>query len=917
MAALRRRNVGLAKRVIQWIVLGILVQVGLFAQNTQVRVGLSMEGPIFLVDGQPFTAPQVFFWPVGSTHTVQFLHSQADDGSSLPYQIDPSRQIRWSLNNGWGANLDAPNLNDNPLVAAPDSRTFRVTPTLTDVSGSVDKFFLVLVRFGTPYPPGNPYPTNDTCGDMLVSISDPRRQGFILIDGGCYQTNADLWLTPGTHDIRGFGYIGYAYNGSNVGFQSEIKPTDATFEAKFQGVLLPQFILSKRINFRTDTAGMQILVDRAPITPTPVDPNISAEFPNQNAACTPTGAALPVSAPAGTPPYCNGDFDFLPGSQHQIGAAAWQTDIAGRRYVIDSFSNGTPINGILIAGTDTSKIDTVTAHFVDGLVANFVTIPGGMSLGFDGQTATSTNTFGLTPGSGTFNWTSNSYGFIWGRGHTHTISAPAVQTDAQGRKWKFVKWSDGGNPTHDVIIQGDIATGFTDTAYFVELGQVQVTSTPPGMTVKVNGANCVTPCTYDTDPGSKLQLSAPKQVLLGATARRDLSSWSGSPSGVSDVSVTVNDNVQVINASYLTSYLFQADTDPGGAATFNFNPTSPDGFFLEGTPVQVTISPNKGFKFLRWAGDLSGTLSPGRLTADAPHAIVAVMSKVAIINPAGIQTAAGDNADHAVSPGSIMTIYGDGLSDVTAVGPSNPLAQTVGDVYVTIGDQILPLIFVSPQQINAQVPSNLGDGTYTVVVHATGKPDVSGTMKVQRDAPGVFVNYSGDGKPFIAALHQDGTGISPSSPVIRGETITLFATGLGPYNHSVPDGFPIPAQPTFGVLDSVSVYIGQPPTAADPTAANPTTADPTAATPPAPTDQATAPAVDDSTAQTAAVQPAATTPAPVLRQPTFVGGIAGMTGISMVQVKIDSALPTGNLLDLYLSVGSNGAQSNHVPLPVQ
>ena len=85
-----------------------------------------------------------------------------------------------------------------------------------------------------------------------------------------------------------------------------------------------------------------------------------------------------------------------------------------------------------------------------------------------------------------------------------------------------------------------------------------------------------------------------------------------------------------------------------------------------------------------------------------------------------------------------MAIFGENLAPSLETGRVNPLAQTIAGVTVTVGDRILPLLFVSPQQINAQVPSDLPDGDYTLQIHSDGQPDVTGSFSVSRNSPGLF-----------------------------------------------------------------------------------------------------------------------------------------------------------------------------------
>ena len=107
---------------------------------------------------------------------------------------------------------------------------------------------------------------------------------------------------------------------------------------------------------------------------------------------------------------------------------------------------------------------------------------------------------------------------------------------------------------------------------------------------------------------------------------------------------------------------------------------------------------------------------------------------------------------------------------------------------MTINNSILPLLFVSPQQINAQLPSSLTDGTYTLEVQNTGQPEISGTLTVARNAPGLFPSVVGS-TAYAMAFHADGSMVTTTSPAAAGETISFLGTGFGPYKTPVFDGF--------------------------------------------------------------------------------------------------------------------------------
>ena len=61
---------------------------------------------------------------------------------------------------------------------------------------------------------------------------------------------------------------------------------------------------------------------------------------------------------------------------------------------------------------------------------------------------------------------------------------------------------------------------------------------------------------------------------------------------------------------------------------------------------------------------------------------------------------------------------------------------------------------------------------------------------------------------FAAATHADGSEVSSASPARKGETISLYATGLGPTNHLLLDGFAVPANSSLSYMDPVLVLAG-------------------------------------------------------------------------------------------------------------
>src|ERR1039458_1003187 len=76
------------------------------------------------------------------------------------------------------------------------------------------------------------------------------------------------------------------------------------------------------------------------------------------------------------------------------------------------------------------------------------------------------------------------------------------------------------------------------------------------------------------------------------------------------------------------------------------------------------------------------------------------------ISSGGIVNAASLAADttNLAAPGSMISIFGKNLARATASANGSPLPYNISGTVVQIGNVFAPLLFVSPTQINAQVP---------------------------------------------------------------------------------------------------------------------------------------------------------------------------------------------------------------------
>lgn len=162
-----------------------------------------------------------------------------------------------------------------------------------------------------------------------------------------------------------------------------------------------------------------------------------------------------------------------------------------------------------------------------------------------------------------------------------------------------------------------------------------------------------------------------------------------------------------------------------------------------------------------------------------------------------------------LAPGGIISIFGSGFATTAQAAESLPLRSWLGLTKVAIEGLDAPLFYVSPTQINAQLPFELeGKIRAAIKVVFGGAPSDSVSLTLSPVAPGIFTLTS-DGRGAGAILHtNDLTLVSSAKPATRNEGIAVYATGLGSVSPAVPSGAPGPRTPLSRTTQEVSATIG-------------------------------------------------------------------------------------------------------------
>ena len=154
-----------------------------------------------------------------------------------------------------------------------------------------------------------------------------------------------------------------------------------------------------------------------------------------------------------------------------------------------------------------------------------------------------------------------------------------------------------------------------------------------------------------------------------------------------------------------------------------------------------------------------------------------------------------------VAPGSLITIFGRHLAPANVIASPPPLPAELGGVRVSLNGRELPMAFVSPGQITAQLPFRTEGPASLRVTTSSGMTEIP--FNIQSVAPGIFGTANAP-----AVVRLDGRLVTAATPVRAGEFVSVYMTGLGDVNGDLLAGTPAPASPLLLTLARIEVEIG-------------------------------------------------------------------------------------------------------------
>ena len=227
-------------------------------------------------------------------------------------------------------------------------------------------------------------------------------------------------------------------------------------------------------------------------------------------------------------------------------------------------------------------------------------------------------------------------------------------------------------------------------------------------------------------------------------------------------------------------------------AVFGSNVLPPGGFLTSNGLAfnNLTVPTNVVFSFS--GTDASGTQWSQQLS-------VPFQGPQPQLSVGGVSNAA--SGQQSFAPGMLISLYGTALGDFAQVAGTVPLPQYLSGFEAWVNGVPAPLYYVSPNQVNVQIPYGTPLGSAALVAGNPYANSNNYNLNIVAAAPGIFMTNGFTAAPFssaaagaIATLYITGSGIL--SPAL--------ATGSAPL-----PGTPVPQLPKPSLPVAVTVA-GQP-----------------------------------------------------------------------------------------------------------
>jgi uncharacterized protein (TIGR03437 family) len=162
-----------------------------------------------------------------------------------------------------------------------------------------------------------------------------------------------------------------------------------------------------------------------------------------------------------------------------------------------------------------------------------------------------------------------------------------------------------------------------------------------------------------------------------------------------------------------------------------------------------------------------------------------------------------------VAPGGLIAVFGTDLSPVNMATRETPVSTALGDSCLTVNGVLLPVLFVSREQINAQLPFTV-EGSATMVLRTPGGVSDDFRFTIRPGAPGVFTSGTAGPDTRIPTIMRAKTNtlVTISNPIHYDDDIIIDLTGRGRTSPAVDTGAAAPSDPLSEAAIKPTVTLG-------------------------------------------------------------------------------------------------------------
>jgi uncharacterized protein (TIGR03437 family) len=341
----------------------------------------------------------------------------------------------------------------------------------------------------------------------------------------------------------------------------------------------------------------------------------------------------------------------------------------------------------------------------------------------------------------------------------------------------------------------------------------QMASTTTGVFHDVISGNNIVPCqagTTNCTTGSYGYSAGPgyDQVTgLGSVdANALISQWTVPASAPSSIVISGNPNpvYQSVSSTGRVQWSIAITlSETGGGAT------TLTGFSFAGTDLTSQITTFFKKLTVQPLGSITGNVVISNFTAPQTVALAftgkdtngTTWSRQILVPflgaaPAGPQITGltnGASFQQVYAPGMILSVFGTQLSSGTQAAAALPLPGLMQSASAKINGVVAPLYYVSPGQLNIQIPYETQPGPATLTLTSNGQTTTS-SFTVTASAPGIF---AGTGNVLV-----------PNASGKLGDTLLLFMTGDGALSPFLSDGATPPASTPLSQLPRPAAAVG-------------------------------------------------------------------------------------------------------------